>query len=378
MAFPTRRPEAPPTPLNVGILGATGTVGQKLVSLLSGHPWFRVISLMGSSRSAGLPYEAAVRWLEAEPMPAWARDRNVVAPVPSGDLDLVFSAVDSRVAREVEGVFARAGTPVVTNASPHRLLPSVPLLVPDVNPDHADRIRELAAGSGFIVANPNCSTTGLVLALKPLLDAAPIREVMVTTLQAISGAGYPGVPSLEILGNVIPKIPGEEEKLEVEPLKILGDREDGGFRPAPMAISAQTNRVPVVDGHLLSISVGFSRPVTVEKAVHAIRNYRSPSADLGLPSSPPRPIILHPNGEGPQPRLDSGRGGGMSVTIGRVRPCSVLDLRLVALVHNTVRGAAGGAILNAEFLWAKGFLGGGNGSMGNEARGEAVLSEPEG
>lgn len=343
-------------PLRVGILGATGAVGQKMVRLLSGHPWFRVARLMGSARSVGLRYGEAVRWLEPVPLPSWARELPVREAAPSPDCDFVLSALESRAAGELEGAFSRAGMPVISNAGAHRLLPSVPLLVPEVNPDHAERIGELPIGRGFIVANPNCSTTGLVLALKPLLDECPIERVLVTTLQAVSGAGYPGVPSMDILGNAIPVIPGEEEKLEGEPLKIFGKRVEGGFRPARMSISAQTNRVPVLDGHLLSVSVGFSRPLTPARAAALFEGFRSPLEGMGLPSAPLRPVALCPDSDGPQPRLHSDVSDGMSVSVGRLRSCPVLDLRFVVLVHNTVRGAGGGAILNAELLRARGWL----------------------
>ena len=357
MADPHRSFGPDPSPsLRVGILGATGTVGQKMVRLLSGHPWFRVTRLMGSSRSAGQPYGEAVRWLEPVPLPGWARDLTVTEAAPTRDFDFVFSALESGAARELEGAFSRAGIPVISNAGAHRLLPSVPLLVPEVNPDHAERLRDLPEGSGFIVANPNCSTTGLVLALKPLMDECPIKTVLVTTLQAVSGAGYPGVSSMDILGNVIPNIPGEEEKLEEEPLKIFGEMVEGGFRPARMTIGAQTNRVPVLDGHLLSVSVGFSRPMTPARAASVIEGFRSPLEGMGLPSAPSHPVVLCPDPGGPQPRLHTALGEGMSVSVGRLRPCPVLDLRFVALVHNTVRGAAGGAVLNAEFLRALGWL----------------------
>jgi len=353
---PRPRGASPFPPLRVGILGATGAVGQKMVKLLSGHPWFRVVRLMGSARSAGLRYGDAVRWLEPTPLPSWARDLPVEEAAPSEECDFVFSALESGAARELEGVFSWAGIPVISNAGAHRLLPSVPLLVPEVNPDHADRLGDLPEGRGFIVANPNCSTTGLVLALKPLLDECPVERIMVTTLQAVSGAGYPGVPSMDILGNTIPTIPGEEEKLEEEPLKVFGEMAEEGFRPARMTISAQTNRVPVLDGHLLSVSLEFSRPMTPARANSVIEGFRSPLEGLGLPSAPSRPVILCPDPDGPQPRLHSNACGGMSVSVGRLRPCPVLDLRFVALVHNTVRGAAGGAILNAEFLRARGWL----------------------
>ncbi len=343
-------------PLRVGVLGATGSVGQKFVSLLSGHPWFRVTYLAGSPGSQGIPYGERVRWLETTPLPRWAGGLVMEAPSPELPCDLVFSALSSTVASEIESTFVAAGVPVISNASSHRMEPGVPLLVPEVNPDHVEVLRGRPPGEGFMVANPNCSTSGLVLALKPLVDAFGIRRVSVTTLQALSGAGYPGVPSLDILGNVIPNIPNEEEKLETEPLKILGRRKGTDVTPAELTISAQTNRVPVIDGHLLSVSVETEVRCSVEGAADALEGFVSPLLEMALPSAPERPVRYSRDPSFPQPRLHSGAGSGMAVSIGRLRPCPVLGLRFVALVHNTVRGAAGGAILNAEFLYEKGFL----------------------
>jgi len=343
-------------PLSVGILGATGAVGQKLVTLLSGHPWFQVRALAGSPRSQGRTFREAVRWLEPTPIPEWAKEMRVEAPTPHLDCDLVFSALDADVAREVEPVFVAAGVPVFSNARAFRMKPGVPLLIPEVNPGHIEMLRGRPPGEGFIVANPNCSTTGLVLALKPLADAFRLRRVSVTTLQAMSGAGYPGVPALDILGNVIPLIPGEEEKLETEPLKILGTRVGADVIPAPITISAQANRVPVLNGHLLSVSVELGDSVEPEEAAVVLERFRSPLHALGLPSAPKHPIHFSTNPGYPQPRIHTGFGGGMVVGVGCLRPCPVLGLRFVALVHNTIRGAAGGAILNAELLKERGAL----------------------
>ena len=364
--------------LRVGILGATGAVGQKFIKLLSGHPWFKVTALAASERSRGRSYGEAVRWLEPTPLPKWAARMPVGEPSPAMPCDLVFSALDAGVAQEVEPLFVAAGTPVISNARNFRKDPEVPLLVPEVNPDHLSLLGEPrpfpgSAGKegpkrGFIVTNPNCSTTGLVLALKPLVDAFSLNRVSVTTLQAVTGAGYPGIPSMDILGNILPEIPGEEEKLETEPLKILGmisgkisgkvpGRSVGlSVEEAPIAISAQCNRVPVSEGHLLSVSVGFQQKVGIDEAREALEGFRSPLSELGLPSAPHFPLSFSPAPEFPQPRLHAGIEGGMVVSVGRLRECPVLDLRFVALVHNTVRGAAGGAILNAEFLRAKGWL----------------------
>jgi aspartate-semialdehyde dehydrogenase len=279
------------------------------------------------------------------------------APTPALACDLVFSALDPEVASVVEPTFVEAGVPIFSNARSFRMEPGVPLLVPEVNPDHIEILREGSAGGGFIVANPNCATTGLVLALKPLADAFGLRRVAVTTMQAISGAGYPGVPALDILGNVIPLIPGEEEKLETEPLKILGTRVKSEVLPAPIVISAQANRVPVLDGHLLSVSVELGDSVDPMAATEVLEGFRSPVYSLGLPSAPERPVLLSKEPGFPQPRLHAGLGGGMVVGVGRLRRCPLLGLRFLALVHNTIRGAAGGAILNAEFLGARGMLG---------------------
>jgi len=340
----------------VGILGATGAVGQKLVTLLSGHPWFEVRRLAASVRSAGRRYRDAVRWLEASPIPRWAADLTVEEVAPRNGVDLVLSALDAATAREAEPAFIAAGIPVLSNASAFRMENHVPLLVPEVNPHHLAILERRPAERGILVTNPNCSSTGLVLGLKPLADAFPLRTVLVTTLQAVSGGGYPGVPSLDALGNVLPLIPGEEEKLQAEPRKILGEVREGGIEPAPLTVSAQANRVPVLEGHLLSVSVGFAHPVSPAEVREAIQSFRSPLAGLGLPSAPDHPLVLLEAADAPQPRLHSGLGGGMTVSVGRVCRCPVLDVRFVVLVHNTVRGAAGGAVLNGELLAARGFL----------------------
>ena len=272
------------------------------------------------------------------------------------DCDVVFSALGSSTAREIEPLLARRGLMVVSNASALRMHPQVPLLIPEVNPDHLAMLGHQDFGSGGIVTNPNCATVGLVLSLKPLADAFGIEAVQVTTLQAISGAGHPGVPSLDILGNTLSLIPGEEEKLENEPQKILGAVADGVFSPARFSVSAQANRVPVVDGHLVSVSVKLGSRASAEDARSVIEKFGSPIADLHLPSAPRRPVVAVDDGPRPQPKLDAERDDGMTVTIGRIRSCPVFDLRYVALVHNTERGAAGAAVLNAELLAATGRL----------------------
>jgi len=326
--------------LRVGILGATGAVGQKLVALLARHPWLEVTAVTASQRSTGRSYGEVVHWLEATPPPTEVAALPVTAAEPPLECDLVFSALDADAAREIEPAFAAAGYPVFSNASAHRMRPDVPLLVPEVNADHLRLVERQPYGDGFIVTNPNCSTVGLVLALKPLADAFGLDAVQVTTMQAASGAGYPGVPALDILGNVLPHIAGEETKLESEPRKIFGALAAEGVAEHPMAVSAQANRVPVLDGHLLSVSVRFSHPADLD----------------GVPSAPPRPLSLLAAPEVPQPRRHATLGDGMLVHVGCVRVCPVLGVRFVALVHNTIRGAAGAAILNAELAIRKGFV----------------------
>jgi aspartate-semialdehyde dehydrogenase len=342
--------------ITAAVIGATGTVGQRLVRRLHDHPWFRLTTLAASSRSAGKTYGEAVHWLLPNALPDSVSELEVCDVRDVDGCDVVFSALGSSTAREVEPLLARRGLVVVSNASAFRMHPQVPLLIPEVNPDHLEMLDHQDFGPGGIVTNPNCSTIGLVLSLKPLADEFGIEAVQVTTLQAISGAGHPGVPSLDILGNTLPLIPGEEEKLETEPQKLLGSISDGAFSPAGFPASAQANRVPVVDGHLVSVSVKLRRIASVEEARTVFENFRSPVAEFHLPSAPRRPVAVVDDGARPQPKLDADRENGMTVTIGRIRSCPVFDLRYVALVHNTERGAAGAAVLNAELLAATGRL----------------------
>jgi len=342
--------------LTAAVLGATGTVGQRLVRRLHDHPWFRLTTLAASTRSAGRAYGAPVQWLLPTPLPPGLARMEVSEVEEVEDCDVVFSALGSATARELEPNLVGRGLTVVSNASALRMHPEVPLLIPEVNPDHLEMLDHQSFGPGRVVTNPNCATVGLVLGLKPLADAFGIEAVQVTTLQAISGAGHPGVPSLDIVGNALPLIPGEEDKLETEPQKILGSVGGGAFSPAVFRVSAQTNRVPVVDGHLVSVSVKLSRPASPEAARKAIEGFCSPVADLELPSAPPLPVAVVEDGPRPQPKLDVDRGRGMTVTVGRIRRCPVFDLRFVALVHNTERGAAGAAVLNAELMAATGRL----------------------
>jgi len=341
--------------LPVVVLGATGTVGQKFITLLDRHPWFEVAAVAASERSAGRPYGEIVRWREPSPLPDRIAAMTVAPCRPPLPGVIAFSAVEAELAPVIEQDFARAGLLVVTNTKSHRMEPDIPLLIPEINADHLsllDRQRRERGWSGGIVANPNCSTAGLVLALAPLHAAFGVEKVFVSTMQAVSGAGYPGVASLDILGNVIPYIGGEEEKIEQETRKILGTAE----QEAGVVVSAHTSRVPTVDGHLEVASVGLGRRASVEEAILALEQYRGNDVVRGLPSSPAHPIEVDRRPDRPQTRLDLGRGQGMSVTVGRVRPCPLLDLRFALLSHNTIRGAAGAAIQNAELLVARGIV----------------------
>jgi aspartate-semialdehyde dehydrogenase len=341
----------------VAILGATGTVGQKFVRLLADHPWFEVVAVAASASSAGRGYAEATRWREPVALPANMGNmivRECISPLPAR---IVFSALDAEVAGPIEQAFAKAGAYVVTNTRTHRMEPDVPLLIPEANADHLaliDRQQKECGWEGAILANPNCSTAALAMALLPLHRAFEIDRLFVSTMQAVSGAGYPGVPSLDIVGNVIPHIGGEEEKIERESRKVLGTLSDGVVHPAEFAVSAHSNRVPVVDGHMMTVSVGFTRRVAPEEALAALREFRSPPCVANLPSSPALPIEVDDRPDRPQPRLDLDRGRGMAVTVGRVRACPLLDIRMVVLGHNTIRGAAGQAIQIAELLVAEG------------------------
>ena len=344
----------------VGVLGATGAVGQRFVQLLDNHPWFEVTALAASTRSSGRPFGQACHWVLDTPMPEWARDLDVLPASPDADLDcqLLFSALPGDLAKDVEEAFAQAGYAVCSNAPAHRMDEDVPLIIPEVNADHLQLIttqRQERHWPGLIITAANCSTTHLALALKPLHDAFGLTQVNVVTMQAISGAGYPGVPSLDILGNVIPFISGEEEKLEAETRKLLGTLQDGKVRQANLVISAQCNRVPVLDGHMECVSAKFSRPAPMDEIKRALAGFQA-LQELDLPSAPPYPIIVTEAPDRPQPRLDRDVAKGMTTVVGRIRPCPLLDVRLVLLGHNTLRGAAGGAILNAELLVAQGWV----------------------
>jgi aspartate-semialdehyde dehydrogenase len=343
----------------VAILGATGTVGQKFVRLLADHPWFEITQVAASAERIGKRYGDEVRWRETTPLPAAVADLRLTATVPEPGVRMAFSALDAKVALDVEPAFARAGVLVVSNASAFRMAPDVPLLIPEVNADHLallSRQRASRGWSGGIIANPNCSTAALVTALAPLHRAFGLRLAAVATLQAASGAGYPGVPSLDLLGNVIPFIGGEEEKIESETRKLLGVLGDDGVADAPITVSAMVHRVPVVDGHMVSASLSFERAPTPDEAIAAFERFRGDARVAALPSSPARPIEVDRRPDRPQSRLDVDRGGGMTVTVGRVRPCPLHHLRMVALSHNLVRGAAGAAVQNAELAVAAGII----------------------
>ncbi|HYB95447.1 MAG TPA: aspartate-semialdehyde dehydrogenase [Vicinamibacterales bacterium] len=342
--------------IEVGVLGATGVVGQQFVSRLAEHPWFRCTWLAASERSEGKPYKSVAPWKLATPIPHASASRIVDGCVPGRGPKVVFSGLDASVAGEIEGAFAAAGHIVVSNARNFRMDPVVPLLIPEVNPDHLrllDEQRRSKGWSGAIVTNPNCSTIVLAMALAPL-RSFDIRSVVVSTMQAVSGAGYPGVPSLDILGNVVPFIGGEEEKMQTETLKILGS--DGGRSPYPAVVSAHTNRVPVIDGHTMTVSVAFQQQPSIDAVGEALRNFSGRPQELALPTAPRPPLVVSDEPNRPQPRLDVDLGGGMAITIGRLRECPVMHVKFVALGHNTVRGAAGAAILNAELMHAEGML----------------------
>ncbi len=341
------------TRLPVAILGATGTVGQKFIARLAAHPWFEVVQVAGSPDRIGKRYGDTVRWREQAPLPERVANLTCTAAEPQGEAVIAFSALDAAVAREVEPAFAAAGAMVVSNASAFRMADDVPLLIPEVNAAHVallDRQRSERGWRGGIVANPNCSTAALVMALAPLHRAFALERGAIATLQAASGAGYPGVPSLDLLDNVIPFIGGEEEKIEAEAAKLLGSVGGGTVRPAPFVLAAMVHRVPVVDGHLVSASLAFRDRPTPEEAIAVLREFRGDDTVAALPSTPAQPVEVDDRPDRPQSRLDRDRGDGMTVTVGRVRPCPLHHLRLVALGHNLVRGAAGAAIQNAELM----------------------------
>jgi aspartate-semialdehyde dehydrogenase len=347
--------------IRVGILGATGMVGQHLIEYLQGHPWFEISALAASGRSEGKLYRDACLWMISPDIPDSVKDMKVESCEPGLDCDLVLSGLPSDVAGPVEESFAAAGYYVSSNAAAHRMDEDVPLMIPEVNPEHTAIIdyqrQKRGWKRGFIVTNPNCSTIGLVMALKPLADRYGIRQVSVVTMQALSGAGYPGVASLNILDNVIPFINGEEPKLEREPLKLLGKLEGQAFRMADFRISAQCNRVAVRDGHLEAVSVAFDKGgASIEEISETLGGYQGLPQKLNLPSAPAHPVVVRPERDRPQPFFDRDEGAGMSAVVGRIRPCPINDIKFIVLSHNTIRGAAGAAILNAELLMVQGYI----------------------
>jgi aspartate-semialdehyde dehydrogenase len=344
--------------IEVGILGATGMVGQHFIKFLQGNPWFSIKFLGASDRSAGKKYRDAMKWHLAGETPENVADLVVEECKPGNAPRLLFSAMDASVATEIERAFAAAGHVVVSNSRNHRMERDVPLLVPEVNPDHLKLVpgQQRARGwKGQIVTNPNCSTVVLTMALGPLKPFG-ITRVIATTLQAISGAGYPGVPSMDINGNVIPFIGGEEEKMQQETQKILGDFRGDHIEHLAAKVSAHCNRVPVVDGHTVTISVELSAKPSHEDLLRALADFRSVPQERRLPSAPARPVQYMEQQDRPQPRKDAERDHGMAAFVGRLRPCPVLDWKMVALGHNTVRGAAGAAVLNAELMHSEGML----------------------
>jgi aspartate-semialdehyde dehydrogenase len=342
----------------VGVLGATGMVGQEFVSFLENHPWFDLTFLAASDRSAGKRYHEATSWRLGGETPAYVRDSVVSDSVPKGAPKLMFSAMDASVATEIEQAFAKAGHLIVSNSRNHRMDADVPLLVPEANADHLELLRaqqRLRGWTGGIVTNPNCSTIVLVMALAPLKQFG-IKKVIVTTMQAVSGAGYPGVASLDILGNVVPFIGGEEPKMESETQKILGTFAGTKIEPLDAKVSASCNRVPVVDGHTMCVSVEFDAKPSEGEIIAALNGFRGVPQLKELPSAPKQPVFYMTQADRPQPRRDVERENGMAAFVGRLRKCPVLDYKFVAMGHNTVRGAAGAAVLNAELMKAQGLL----------------------
>lgn len=343
----------------VAILGATGNVGQRFIQLLENHPWFKVSELVASERSAGKKFEDATVWRLGDDMPESVRSLTVQDYNADLQSPLAFSGLPSEIAGEIEGRLAANGAVVVSNTATHRMEPDVPLLIPEVNPDHLEAVKAQQANrgwKGFITTNSNCSTMHLALTLKPLQDAFGLKKVLVTTLQAVSGAGYPGVPSLDMIDNIVPFIPTEEEKMESEAMKMLGGFANGSFQNADFVLSAHCNRVPVRDGHTECASVELGSSPSPQEVIEVFEAFRGVPQELGLPSAPARPIVVRAEDNRPQPSLDRDTERGMASVVGRVRPCPVLGLKYVLLGHNTIRGAAGAGVLNAELVKEKGLL----------------------
>ena len=346
--------------ISVGIIGATGAVGQRFISLLADHPWFEITDLLASERSAGQRFGDAVNWILDTPLPARVANLPVrLADAGKADARVLFSALPASEAKHLEPLFAGRGHYIFSNASAFRMAADVPLVITEVNPGHLDMIpvqQQNRNWEGFIVCNANCTTTHLVGALHPLDIALGVDKVFVATMQAASGAGYPGIPALDMIDNIVPHTYGEEEKVESEPRKIMGAYESGRFVLADLTISAHCHRVPVVDGHSEAVSVALRTPATREQLIEAFRSYRRLPQELSLPSAPDPAIVLVEGMNRPQPRLDRMAGRGMATVVGRIRPCNLLDWRFSLLGHNTIRGAAGGSILNAELMAYQGRL----------------------
>jgi aspartate-semialdehyde dehydrogenase len=343
---------------SIGILGATGMVGQRFIQLLENHPWFQITWLAASDRSSGKKYEDAAKWRLDTPCPERIAKMTISPAEPEDAPKIIFAALDADIAREMEPRFAVAGCAVVSNSSAFRMHPSVPLVIPEVNAPHLHLIEEQSwrkDSGGYIVTNPNCSAIGLVLALKPIEERFGIEQIFVTTMQAVSGAGYPGVASMDILGNVVPFIKNEEQKMEEETLKLLGRLDGEAIAPLNARMSAHCNRVAVEDGHTESVSIKLRTPATKDEMLAAWAKFR-PLAGQDLPTAPAQPVEWIAAEDRPQPRLDKNRGGGMAASVGRLRPCGLLDWKFTVLSHNTIRGAAGAAIVNAELLLSLGKL----------------------
>jgi aspartate-semialdehyde dehydrogenase len=342
----------------VGILGATGMVGQRFIQLLEHHPWFEVAWLAASDRSSGKKYGEAVKWKLDSALPEQIAQMSISAATPDHAPKVIFAALDAEIARELEPAFAAAGCAVISNSSAFRMHEDVPLVIPEVNADHLPILENQSwrkQSGGYIVTNPNCSAIGLVLVLKPLAERFGIESLFVSTMQAVSGAGYPGVASMDILGNVVPYIKNEEEKMQAETLRLLGKRDGTLVRPLAAKMTAHCNRVAVEDGHTESVSVKFTRKPSREEILDAWREF-TPLAGRDLPTAPLQPVEFVDLEDRPQPRLDKMRGAGMTATVGRLRPCGLLDWKFTVLSHNTIRGAAGAALLNAELLVSLGKL----------------------
>ena len=346
--------------IKAAILGATGMVGQRFVQLLSEHPWFEISALASSERSAGKIYAEACHWRLEGDMPAKAAGMMVLPTLPPLDADVVFSALPADVAKEIEPNFAQAGYTICSNSSAFRYDDDVPVIIPEINAEHLvmlDQQKEKKGWSGKLVTSPNCTTTGAVFPMKPINDIFGIEKVFLVSMQAVSGAGYPGLSYLAIADNVIPLIGGEEKKLELESRLLLGQMQGKQRMIAPMTISAQANRVSIIDAHTICLSLQLRKKASADEVREAIANYQWPDFAKKLPSAPVQPLILRSEEDRPQPLLDRMANKGMSVSIGRLRPCPIFDIRLVSVVHNTLRGAASGSILNAELLAAEGYLG---------------------